>query len=483
MHQLNLLDGGSPDDECLRDTGGHSYTRADLDSLSTQVRAFLGDGRKSLVFCRGTRNVETLAWLLGALAGGHAMALLPPDGPTGDEESLSAYRPEYVVDAVGDGRCPPGYRAIGRLMASTLFSRTAPAEDDRPPHPETALLLATSGSLATPKMVRLSYRNLYSNATAIVEALSLGPGDRGITSLPITYSYGLSVVTSHLVAGAGLVVCAASPTSRYFWSQVRHHGVTDFAGVPVTYEILRSGRKPFTPPPTMRLMTSAGGRLERGHVEYFAQLAARHGAEFAVMYGQTEATARISCHRGAGVLARPDSVGTPVGTGSISIQDESGAPLPEGQVGEIVLSGPSVMLGYARSRMDLADGSRTGGVLPTGDLGHVRDGLLYVSGRLRRIAKPFGVRVSLDEVESLLRPSGSVAVVEDGRGNLLAAVEGAPAAFEEHRSRVLRTLRLPPEALVLCPVDRIPVTGSGKVDYAAVAAQVAARGESAWPRP
>jgi acyl-CoA synthetase (AMP-forming)/AMP-acid ligase II len=201
--------------------------------------------------------------------------------------------------------------------------------------------------------------------------------------------------------------------------------------------------------PSLRTMTQAGGRLDP---ETALRYAGR--ARFFVMYGQTEATARIAYVPPERLREKAGSIGIPIPGGSLSVSAD----------GELVYEGPNVMLGYAESRADLARGDDLGGVLPTGDLGHVDDdGFFFVTGRLKRIAKVFGQRVNLDEVEAAVDgPAGAVAA-DDHIDVFAERASGADARA------LARRFRLPPRALRVHEIERLPVKASGKVDYAALA--------------
>ena len=222
-------------------------------------------------------------------------------------------------------------------------------------HPDLALLLSTSGSTGSPKLVRLSHDNLRCNAASIADYLGLTPDDRAITSLPMHYCYGLSVVHSHLLVGAGLVLTDLSVVDECFWRLAEDAGATSFAGVPYTFEQLeRSG---FTERalPSLRYVTQAGGRMAPERVGRWRDHGRRSGWDLVVMYGQTEATARMAWLPPDRADAHPEAVGIPIPGGSFRLEpvDE----VDEPGVGELVYAGPNVMQGYAVSAADLARGS------------------------------------------------------------------------------------------------------------------------------
>lgn len=305
-------------------------------------------------------------------------------------------------------------------------------------HPDLALLLSTSGSTRSPKLVRLSHHNVLSNAHAIAEGLSLTPEDRGITSLPLHYTYGLSVLHSHLAAGASVALTDGSILDDQFW-QVVDAGVTTLAVVPHMVELAETTGVLDRPHPSLRLVTQAGGRMSPERVQRTAALGRRHGWGLSVMYGQTEATARITIQDPRTTLASPATVGRAVPGTSLHL--ETGVPEADDEVGsgEIIVRGPGVMMGYAEHPDHLALG-RMVNELRTGDLGVIDDGVLRIVGRRSGFVKVLGLRIDLARVESALESHGLVACVTGDDTGLRVAVEpvdGEPTGTTTARIRKL----------------------------------------------
>ncbi len=324
-------------------------------------------------------------------------------------------------------------------------------------HPDLALLLTTSGSTGSPKLVRLTLRNLEANAESIAQYLELTPQERPITSLPMSYSYGLSVINSHLHVGATIVLTEDGVLQREFWEAVDQHQCTSFAGVPYTYQTLLQTGLLNKKGSSLRTLTQAGGRLEERYVQQMYELAVTRGWKFMVMYGQTEATARISYVPFERLGGKVGSVGVPIPNGMLSVDEETG---------ELVYRGPNVMLGYAECRDDLAKGDELHGVLRTGDLARQDgDGYFYLTGRLKRFLKLFGKRFNLDDVEKILSRRLEAIVACYGRDDLLmVALEHCndPEAF---RGAVCETFDLPRTAVKVVVMKELPRTTNGKLDY------------------
>ncbi|MDQ4052931.1 MAG: AMP-binding protein [Actinomycetota bacterium] len=432
-----FLLGGAPGDVALV-AADQTLTYADLADAVRGRAADLGSTRR-LVLLETANDVGTVVTYLAALAGHHPVLLVG----AGDSERQADIVRTYATDL-------PGHDL----------------------HPDLAVLLSTSGSTGSPKLVRLSRANIESNARSIAAYLDLRSTDRAMTSLPLQYCYGLSVLNSHLVSGASVVLTDLSVADECFWDLARSTGATSFAGVPYTFDLLEASDFAARDLPTLRYVTQAGGRMPPEQVIRFAELGRRRGWELFVMYGQTEATARIAYLPPDLAADRPDAIGIPVPGGELRIDplpDVTGAP----DVGELVYSGPNVMMGYAESPADLARGPETP-ELRTGDLARqADDGLFEVTGRLNRCAKVFGLRVDLDRVERQLREARLSARLVSDDGTLHAFVTHARQG-RRTRDQVALLASVPPGAVRVHTLTDLPLTESGKTDYAALTRHAAA---------
>ncbi|MGO4256854.1 AMP-binding protein [Marmoricola sp. RAF53] len=420
----------------------------DLDALVEDRARLLGPVRR-LVLVECAPELEPLVTYLAALRGGHPALLVPARSqgaaPGAADRSwdrmLASYRPDVVLR-----RAPGGSWDLDEVRPGTAHDL----------HPDLALLLGTSGSTGTPKLVRLSHRNLHANAAAIAAYLGLDGDSRAATTLPLQYCYGLSVVNSHLLVGGSLWLTGASVVDPGFWDDFARAGATSFAGVPYTFDLLAASGADWAATPGLRHVTQAGGRLAPDRVRELGLHAEDRGVDFFVMYGQTEATARMAYLPPHLAATRPSCVGVPIDGGEFRIED-----------GELVYTGPNVMLGYAHEPADLALGA-TLTELRTGDLAVQHDdGLYEIVGRANRIAKLFGTRLDLDHAELLL--------AEDSTDARVVADADALHVFvrqDTEPDRVGQLVRaehcLPPHAVRVHRVDTFPVTAHGKPDRAAL---------------
>jgi acyl-coenzyme A synthetase/AMP-(fatty) acid ligase len=415
-------------------------------------------GRKSLGLLIAQNRYECLVAYLAALRAGSALMLLDAAlNPEMLRRLLLLYRPDWIF-SLRRGVDFDGYRQ-NSLCVAGLFEIETPHELEI--HPDVALLLSTSGSTGSPKLVRLSIRNLQANADSIVQYLQVTPEERPITSLPMAYSYGLSVINSHLNAGATIILTEDGVLRREFWDAVETYGCTSFAGVPYTYEmLLQTGllNKRGLP---LKVLTQAGGKLEERYIRQLLSLAESRGWKFFVMYGQTEAAPRISYLPFEQLGHKIGSIGVAVARGSLTLDERTG---------ELMYRGPNVMMGYAECPQDLAKGDELLGVLRTGDLAREdSDGYFYITGRLKRFLKLYGKRFNLDEMESILSGRFKATVACCGRDDLLiAAVENCEDS-ETIRGIVCEIFDLPRAAVKIVATRELPRTTNGKVEYQRVA--------------
>jgi acyl-CoA synthetase (AMP-forming)/AMP-acid ligase II len=262
-----------------------------------------------------------------------------------------------------------------------------------------AALMTTSGSTGVPRFVKVSHGNLIANTEAIIRSQHLGGDEKAVLIMPVSYVFGASVLHTHLYQGGGVVFDRRFMFPDKVLASVAEYECTTFAGVPTVYNVLlrRSGIRQMRLP-SLRRFLQAGGALARERVDEMRELFPQ--AKFYVMYGQTEATSRISCMDPDKWLEKPGSVGKPLDNLTIAIVDDNGNELAKGCVGELLVKGPSICSGYLNDAEETAK-VFAGGWLRTGDLAFQDDdGFLWIEGRTGRFLKIRGTRVSIAEVEA-----------------------------------------------------------------------------------
>lgn len=342
-----------------------------------------------------------------------------------------------------------------------------------PLNEELCLCLTTSGSTGSPKLVRLTEYNLKSNAESIAEYLKIDESERPITTLPMYYSFGMSVINSHLIKGATILLTGANVFSKVFWDFFKKTSPTSIAGVPFTYEMLEKMGLFQMELPSLKTMLQAGGKLNPQIVERYVTFATETRKEFVVMYGQTEAGPRMSYLPFDKAHDKPSSIGIPIPGGEFNLYDANDKQIYEANVeGELVFVGPSVCMGYAEERADLAKDDENHGILKTGDVAyHDEDGYYYITGRLKRFVKIWGNRYNLDAIEQLVKPITSNCACVGNDEAIFVYIEDS--CYVDNISQVMsKTLKLNKSCYRIKVIDCIPKAPSGKIDYPALKEQM-----------
>lgn len=417
---------------------------------------------RSLVFLVCKNTFESVAAYVGFLRKRIVTVLINSEIESGLFSTLlESYHPNFIS-------CPKDWMADGNEVYGYGEYRILQTDYNQKHElfPELALLLTTSGSTGSPKLVRQSYQNIISNANSIAQYLAITSEDRPITTLPMNYTFGLSILNSHLLVGASIIMTEATLMDKRFWNLIKTQRATTFSGVPYSYEILKKLRFARMDLPSMRYMTQAGGKLTKELSAEFTEVCAQKGIEFIVMYGQTEASPRMSYLPWKYAKDKEGSIGLAIPGGKFSLNDIDGNVINDSEViGELVYSGENVTLGYAQSWKDLCKGDENGGVLHTGDMAkRDSDGFYYIVGRKKRFLKLFGNRVNLDEVEGLLKTAGYECVCA-GVDDHLKIYLTDEDKIEEARSFISQKTGLNFAGFMTISIKEIPRNEAGKVLY------------------
>lgn len=445
------------------------YLYKDLEAEISKFDPFLTE--RGLCFCLCSNTIASLIGYLACVENRYPIVLLDSSKEDDTIKSLvERYHPEYIWQP--DEKCIIKEGETKLRFEGYSLMRT-PYQNQVALNEKLAVCLTTSGSTGSPKFVRLSYKNIRSNAESIAEYLEIDSNERPITSLPMHYSYGLSVINSHLLKGATLLLTTHSVTQREFWSFFKEQRATSISGVPYTYELLKTLRFTQMSLPSLKTMTQAGGKLKAEFVKEYVSFAKETGRRFFVMYGQTEATARMSYLPWEKAEEKYSSMGIAIPKGKFSLTDFKGNPIDEADVdGELVYEGPNVSLGYAESRADLAKDDENKGVLHTGDVARRdADGYYYITGRMKRFVKVWGNRCNLDALEQLAKSVyPDVACV--GEDDHIIVVTTKDGIQNELLTLLTRKTGFNSTAFQIVLMESIPKNESGKVQYSILKEQV-----------
>ncbi|MCS5503264.1 AMP-binding protein [Lysinibacillus sp. A4] len=411
-----------------------------------ELLKFISD-KKELILLLTENNIESLIAYISAINSSHAVMLLHLKGNNEFlERIIDNYLPKWIIGLK---------ERKGYIYNNGILTRESSVTIHI--HRELALLLNTSGTTGSQKFVRLSYENLQSNAQSIIEYLEIDENERAIMHLPLSYSYGMSIVNSHLLAGASILLTDESVIEKSLWEFVQKQKATSLAGVPFTYQMLHRIGFMQMELPHLKVLTQAGGRLNEKLVKLFGEYAQQHNKRFYIMYGQTEASPRISYVPYDKVLEKSGTIGISIPGGQLSI---------EGELNELVYRGGNVMMGYAESVNDLAKGNELEGVLHTGDTATMdEDGYFTITGRIKRFIKLFGLRINLDDVEKKLEEIFHIPLACTGSDDkLIVAIEKVDKVGQV-KEIIENLYKLHKTAYKVIVIDEIPRLANGKTNY------------------
>lgn len=390
------LDNKPKDKVAAIDDTGRSVTYGEICEFSIEFAKHLP--QRSLIFILSENCIGSLLGYTAALSN----RVVPLIISSATEESLynnlyELYQPEYLW--------LPQTKADGKEIVFSAWDYCLVRTGNKPAnmYDELSLLLPTSGSTGSPKLVRHSYRNIEANADNVRRLFKLDGSEKAMAILPMHYTMGLSVIASHLLAGATLLLSGRSLLDKGFWATLKE--ATSFTGVPYSYEILTKMRFTRMDLPNLKVITQGGGKLTEALWNTLAQYARDKGKQFIATYGQSECTARMAFLPPELALEKVCSIGIAEPGGQLSIVDEKGNETFEGEAqGEMVYRGENVTLGYATCSEDLLKGDENHGVVHTGDLARRdADGCYFIIGRMKRFLKIYGLRIGLDEVEQMIK--------------------------------------------------------------------------------
>lgn len=419
---------------------------------------------RSLVFHFSENSVDSLSSYMACI---HAKAVPLLLSPQTDRDLINTlidkYEPNYIVAPHrichyfdGEVLTENGdYRLIKLSVKKHQL------------YEELALLLPTSGSTGSPKLVRHSYENLESSAKNVSHFFGLVEQDKAFLFLPMYYTMGLSVIHSHLKVGATVVLTKSAMTDAKFWSLLKESSPTIFTGVPYSYEILKKLRFFRMKLPSLRIITQGGGKLSEELYNDCLNFAEINNIEFIPTYGQTEGSARMAYLEPSMAASKKGSIGRAIPNGTLSIIDDKGQESFEGAAaGEMVYRGPNVTLGYANTIEDLDTGDEHQGVLYTGDLvERDDDGYYFIVGRKSRFLKLYGIRVALDEIENLITESFDVECACGGNDQKMIVLITKADLMQKVSDFLVTKTGLFHQSFEVKFVDEIPRNETGKVVF------------------
>lgn len=453
------------DNIALLADNGSQLSYAELQNETDKLAEVIG--HRCLVFSMCSNTIGSVVGYTGFMKNSIVPVLLNAHM---DEELLANllehYQPEFIwipTEMAGNyTEFENVYKSQNYALLKTNYKKSYPMYE------ELGLLLTTSGSTGSPKFVRQTYTNVMTNAKQIAEYLELDSTERPITTLPMNYTYGCSIMNSHLLVGATILLTDKALMTREFWTFMKEQKATSFGGVPYTYEMLEKLRFFQMDLPYLRTMTQAGGKLSPELHKKFAEYAKENKKHFVVMYGACEATARMGYLPYEKSLEKYGSCGIAIPEGKFYLIDGNNQIIEEaGVTGELVYEGPNVTMGYAECGDDLIKGDERYGKLQTGDMARRdTDGFYFIVGRKKRFLKIYGNRVNLDEIDRMVKEQFNfMDCASTGVDDHMYIFVTNKSVVEDVRRFISEKTKLNLSAFEVISIQEIPKNDSGKTLY------------------
>lgn len=452
------LDKKKRDAIAVIDDSGMSISYGDICDFSVYFAEHLPT--RSLIFILSENRIGSLLGYTSSLINKIVPLIISAKTEKGLYENLrDMYKPEYMWvpdEMVESLNYETVFSNYGYTLVKTGYQPKLMYQD-------LSLLLPTSGSTGSPKLVRHSYRNIEANAYNVLRMFKLTDQEKAMAILPMHYTMGLSVIASHLLAGATLLLSGRSLLDKGFWEMLKE--ATSFTGVPYSFDILMKMRFTRMDLPNLRIVTQGGGKLTPEMFHALAVYAHEKGKQFIPTYGQSECTARMAYLPSELSMTKTCSIGMAEPGGQLSIIDNEGNETFEGEAtGEMVYRGENVTLGYAYNLDDLQKGDENHGVMHTGDLAkRDEDGCYYIVGRLKRFLKIFGLRIGLDEMEGLIKEKYDIDCYCKGNDEKLIVLITRPELTNDVLSFIEEKTHLFHKNIEVQVVDAILRNEAGKV--------------------
>ncbi len=441
--------------------------------LNQAVDAFIQQlpDSKALYAIEAANSLPVLIAYLALIRANQCLMLLDANTPDSQQQALlETYQVDYLIkiDSESD-------------LSNCLSINQTRYYSQKPIHPDIVLLLSTSGSTASPKLVKLSQKNLQANCLSILDYLPIQATDTVVTSLPMHYSFGLSVINTHLQQGASLVLNDYNLMQKDFWQLVKTYQPAGFYGVPFSFQLIYQLGLKRLALHAYRYFAQAGGKMAVELTKSIDAWCKSQGKSLYLMYGQTEATARIAYLAPEKLPLKADRIGGAIPGGQLKLIDENGQAISQIHTsGQLCYQGENVSLGLATDRYCLSQIEPVDW-LKTGDLAEVdADGDYKIVGRLKRFIKVTGKRVNLDEAEQIFikilkkqkLEAPACVIGEDDQIMFVYAGSLSDDLTQTLAKELADTLQTNLKYIQLVAHISLPYLGNGKLDYKGLKNQI-----------
>lgn len=456
------IDGHPSGALALKDNEGYILTYGEL---VKEVRSFCPDIKTGAVVFQLCKNtVGSIVGYLSFVERGIVPLMLSSKTDNELLESLlGTYTPAYLwvpTEEVEKFHFKALYSNFGYTLLETE-NELYPIND------KLQLLMTTSGSTGSPKLVRYKKGNLEANAKNVAIAFGWSSAERPVCDLGMQYTMGLNVINTHLYVGATVLLTTHNLCSGDFWDYIRTEKATNFTGVPFSYDIFARLHFDMMDLPYLTTLAEGGGKLTDKRFIWLAEYAQKNNKRFIASFGTTETSARMAVLPPEYAMTKTGSIGKAIPEGELFLIDTDGKVLEETIAeGELCYKGPNVTMGYGTCRDDLMKGDEWNGVYHTGDLARRdEDGCYYVTGRLSRFLKLLSYRVSLDQCERMIQEQFGIQCACTGTDQRMDIYITDSEKVKDVQDFVCNKTGLFKILFKVFVIEKIPRNDSGKIVY------------------
>jgi|TARA_B110000914_G_scaffold225686_1_gene247145 long-chain acyl-CoA synthetase len=421
--------------------------------------------KRSLIFLVCKNNPESIVGYLGSIKSNCVISLIDENiSDNSFNKLIKNYHPDFIFFEKKRIKNLDNFSVAYSFKTYELLE--AKKKTEKKFNDELALLISTSGSTGTSKLVRQSASNLINNISSIVEYLNISEKDVTITTLPMSYVYGLSIINTHLSQGASVVLNNYSIIQKEFWNKVQKNKVTNFGGVPYTYSILEKINLKNFNLTSLKYTTQAGGKINKQTAENILKIYNLLDVKLYIMYGAAEATARMSYLPWENI-DKIESIGKAIPGGNFFLEDSNSKIITKTKTpGELIYKGKNVCLGYAEKFEDLTKNDENNGTLKTGDIAYKdKDNFYYLVGRKDRYIKIHGMRINLQELESIISDFGFKNICIQEKENKINVLIKGDFQLEKLKEYLVSITKIHPSVFIFKTVKDFPLNKNFKTSY------------------
>lgn len=420
---------------------------------------------RSLVFLQCQNNFEAIVGYLGSIKSNCVVSLIDENIDINSFTKLiNDYYPDYIFFDKKNIKSLSDFSTIYTFGSYSLLKTKNQKKKILNDH--LSLLISTSGSTGSSKLVRQSLSNINNNTDSIVNYLKILETDITITTLPMSYVYGLSIINTHLSQGATVVMNTESVIRKEFWNNLQKNKVTNFGGVPYIYSILEKIDFKSFDLQNLKYTTQAGGKINKHTVKNIIKKFSPINAKLYLMYGAAEATARMSYLPWENI-DKVESIGKPIPGGEFVLKDLNNKTIQDANIhGNLIFKGKNVCMGYANSYEDLSKEDENKGILETGDIAYKdKDNFYYLVGRKDRYIKIYGMRINLQELEDIVSNLGFENICMQNKENTIEVFIKGKFDLKKLKNNLVNKTKIHPSVFVIESVEEFSLNKNLKFSY------------------